>query len=599
MSARFTNPIARDGDFADPFVLRFNGRYYLYATNADLRCWSSSDLVSWKLEGPTIAGFVVSRTRAVRARGRVLEWVVLPLHLAVRHRAPGAAQLVADRAVRARRRATSSTTSTATSSSTTTARWYFYWAGDEGIWGCEMPTPTTFGEPVLTGAQMNGWTEGPFVMKRDGKYHMTLTGNHYLNPAYRINAAVSDHPLHGYVDDPLNPVLINVDGAGIGLRAQQQRRRAGPGLDLAGVPQPQSRRDPGPRPRAAGVERRVAAGARAGGVWFGAADAGCVVARSRGLGSEWPARSTATGRRFGSAGEALWMEWTGAGDVTVELTIAGTGSGAYGVLVVPRDGAGARVASTRRGTRCRSAMWWPTCRTTSSTPHRTRSGSCGTGGVAGALRRRTPSARRCGGTHRRVPAGGVHRGRRCADRVLRVHELDGGGGRSGGGASRALGASGPRSPRACQSLRAQSAVWRFGVLELADARAEYRIDVALAGEYVVYLTGEFAAGDAVGVRVAGGDEAVVRVGEATRVLCHRIPLVDGLSILTLRGLAGRPQIALVTALADPGVPAAADAGPTTIDGAGKRVVCSPDCGTTSSSKRSWRCNRMRWGSTAT
>ncbi len=40
-------------------------------------------------------------------------------------------------------------------------RWYFYWAGDEGIWGCEMTSPTEFGEPVFTGIHMNGWTEVP------------------------------------------------------------------------------------------------------------------------------------------------------------------------------------------------------------------------------------------------------------------------------------------------------------------------------------------------------------------------------------------------------------------------------------------------------
>ncbi len=39
-------------------------------------------------------------------------------------------------------------------------KWYFYWAGDEGIWGCEMTGPAGFGEPVLTGAFLHGWTEG-------------------------------------------------------------------------------------------------------------------------------------------------------------------------------------------------------------------------------------------------------------------------------------------------------------------------------------------------------------------------------------------------------------------------------------------------------
>jgi hypothetical protein len=96
-------------------------------------------------------------------------------------------------------------------------RWYFYWAGDEGIWGCEMSSPTEFGEPVFTGVHMNGWTEGPFVTRRGDGYVMTLTGNHYLSRGYRIDAAHSDDPLRGWRSDPLNPVLVSAEGATTGL----------------------------------------------------------------------------------------------------------------------------------------------------------------------------------------------------------------------------------------------------------------------------------------------------------------------------------------------------------------------------------------------
>ena len=54
LQAYYQNPIAKNGDFADPFALRWNGRYYLYCTNPDLRCWSSADLVHWRPEGPVI-----------------------------------------------------------------------------------------------------------------------------------------------------------------------------------------------------------------------------------------------------------------------------------------------------------------------------------------------------------------------------------------------------------------------------------------------------------------------------------------------------------------------------------------------------------------
>jgi xylan 1,4-beta-xylosidase len=212
----YSNPIERAGDFADPFVLRYDGRYYLYCTNPDIRCWSSSDLVDWTFEGATIdadvfADLVPFAPEVVYADGFFYMYtspsghghIVLksdsptgpfrPISGNVGHAIDGSVFIDDD------------------------GTWYFYWAGDEGIWGCEMTSPTDFGEPVFTGIHMNGWTEGPFVRKRDGRYFMTLTGNHYLSAGYRIDAASSDHPLRGYVGDPLNPILIATEGPVVGL----------------------------------------------------------------------------------------------------------------------------------------------------------------------------------------------------------------------------------------------------------------------------------------------------------------------------------------------------------------------------------------------
>lgn len=212
----YRNPIATDGDYADPFVLRFNGRYYLYCTSPQVQCWSSEDLTHWTLEGPTISedefpGLVpfapevfyadgaFSMVTSPHGRGHYILRSASPLGPFTRivgnvGRAIDGNVLIDD-----------------------DGRWYFYWAGWEGIWGCEMPSPTEFGDPVLTGAQMNGWTEGPFVAKHDGRYYMTLTGNHFLSSGYRVNVAVSDHPLRGFVDDARNPVLVCTDGPAVGL----------------------------------------------------------------------------------------------------------------------------------------------------------------------------------------------------------------------------------------------------------------------------------------------------------------------------------------------------------------------------------------------
>ena len=214
--ATYSNPIARDGDFADPFVLRFNGRYYLYCTNPDLRCWSSSDLLHWTPEGPTIEpgtfGDLVPFAPEVTYDDGVF-------HLYTSPSGTGHRILRSDRPTGPFVPVTDNIGHAIDGHVFTDddGRRYFYWASDDGIWGCEMASPTELGEPVLTGAFMHGWTEGPYVVKRDGRYHMTLTGNHYLSPGYRINAAVSDHPLHGYRDSPLNPVLVSTAPGHLGL----------------------------------------------------------------------------------------------------------------------------------------------------------------------------------------------------------------------------------------------------------------------------------------------------------------------------------------------------------------------------------------------
>ena len=59
----YENPILEVGDrntwpdygVGDPFVMRYNGRYYLYCSTKDgqigIQCWQSDDLVTWIYKG--------------------------------------------------------------------------------------------------------------------------------------------------------------------------------------------------------------------------------------------------------------------------------------------------------------------------------------------------------------------------------------------------------------------------------------------------------------------------------------------------------------------------------------------------------------------
>ncbi len=212
----YCNPIKKQGDFADPFVLRHNGKYYLYATNPDIRCWSSDDLVTWQLEGPaiepdTFPGLVPFAPEVVYWNGA--------FYMYTSPHGLGHYVLKSERPTGPFRKITDNIGHSIDGSVfiDDDGKWYFYWADDSGIMGCEMNSPAEFGPPVNTGAFMHGWTEGPLVIKGNGIYYMTYTGNHYLSKGYRINAATSRHPLTGYVDCENNPIIVHTEEPWVGL----------------------------------------------------------------------------------------------------------------------------------------------------------------------------------------------------------------------------------------------------------------------------------------------------------------------------------------------------------------------------------------------
>lgn len=213
---KYENPIKRNGDFADPCVIRYNGRYYLYCTNPDIRCWSSVDLINWEVEGPVIGpeefpGLVPFAPEVVYWNGEFYMYTSPHGlgHYVLKSNSPtGPFRKISDNFAH---------NIDGHVFIDDDGEWYFYWADFAGIMGCHMKSPIELGEPVNTGVYMYGWTEGPYVMKHNGCYYMTYTGNHYLSSGYRINAAVSDHPLSGYQEDANNPILIHTEGKNIGL----------------------------------------------------------------------------------------------------------------------------------------------------------------------------------------------------------------------------------------------------------------------------------------------------------------------------------------------------------------------------------------------
>ena len=224
-SVVYRNPVASaetpdawpDYGFGDPFVLRFNGRYYLYPSTRDdqigVRCWSSRDLTNWRYEGVCC----VDPTSKGAYAPEVFRWndafymITSPAgrgHYVYRAAAPvGPFERVTENfglSIDG-----SAFIDDEPNAETGAADAYFYSAADPAILAYRMKAPNVVDpKPLATKLNMRGWTEGPNVFRVDGVYYATYCGNHVFSRGYRIDAASGPSPLD-LSPVPDNPVLVS------------------------------------------------------------------------------------------------------------------------------------------------------------------------------------------------------------------------------------------------------------------------------------------------------------------------------------------------------------------------------------------------------
>ena len=110
-------------------------------------------------------------------------------------------------------------------------KWYLTYAYNQHIMATSMDGPYKLGNDVpIPAATMKLWTEGPYLIKRHGKYYLTYCGNHFRSPGYRISVAVSSKsPIEGYVAYDENPLLVNTEDDNVALGHSMNIK--GPDLD--------------------------------------------------------------------------------------------------------------------------------------------------------------------------------------------------------------------------------------------------------------------------------------------------------------------------------------------------------------------------------
>lgn len=212
-----------DGEYGigDPFVLRYNGKYYMYPSsdwgegeNQGIRVYSSEDIVNWKYEGYAVTGAEADSAYApevVYYNG----WFFLCEsqagrgHYIYKSKSPTGPF----------ERVTNNFGRNIDGS---------FWIADDGalcflyptgntiqISSVNMQTMTPGVESTLTGT-LNGWTEGPGFFRRGDYLYMTYAGNNVISDAYRVGYSYQhgSDPTGAFIMPENNLLLLCTDPKG-------------------------------------------------------------------------------------------------------------------------------------------------------------------------------------------------------------------------------------------------------------------------------------------------------------------------------------------------------------------------------------------------
>lgn len=222
----YRNPVFRDSQAADPGVLKVDGKYYCYSTSAPIGyyVYVSEDLVNWSNEGLCMgeawglsrSGFYWAPEVVRRADGKFVMVASVEEHLGFAVADSPLGPFVPEKSW------TFDKTIDGHIFLDEDGRGYLFcvsWRSghDYGIWAYELEDDLVTVKPeteVQVLSPTDAWeqvsgrvTEGPFVLKHNGKYYLTYSGNGYDAKEYAVGYAVSDSPLGPYTKYKANPIL--------------------------------------------------------------------------------------------------------------------------------------------------------------------------------------------------------------------------------------------------------------------------------------------------------------------------------------------------------------------------------------------------------
>lgn len=180
--------------FGDPFVMRYNGKYYLYSSTHDwytgIKVWSSDNLIDWKYEG-----LCAIDDRLKSAYAPEVTYYNGNFYMYTSPAGNGHYVLQADNPLGPFKIMTDNLGNSIDGHVfiDDNGKWYFYHAWEKELKAYEMSNPydLSWKDKNIGASVAGGWTEGPMVIKRNGVYYLTYCGNHVWSKGYRIEGATS------------------------------------------------------------------------------------------------------------------------------------------------------------------------------------------------------------------------------------------------------------------------------------------------------------------------------------------------------------------------------------------------------------------------
>jgi xylan 1,4-beta-xylosidase len=211
----YQNPLrlpGQDGEagLGDPFVFRFNGRYYMLPSpsgvDTGIIMWESEDMYEWRY-----LGNLAVHDELVNIYAPEMFYYNGTFYLIGSPRGEGHYLYISESPTGPFRKLTDNLGLTIDGSmfADDDGSLYFFHAEYPSIHGHRMDPDGTIHDSVeLYGTSMGHWTEGPGVFKRNNRYYITMTGNHLMSRGYRIDYAISEEGPLGPYQVPRNKTLL-------------------------------------------------------------------------------------------------------------------------------------------------------------------------------------------------------------------------------------------------------------------------------------------------------------------------------------------------------------------------------------------------------